>query len=88
MSDIDKEFKDVVNQINAKLAEAAASLKEANRLAQEAGIPALIDSQFVRENLSDEDEEETFEAVIDYIDVSALEHELDTAGWSTSSSYC
>lgn len=87
MSDIDQEFESVVNQINAKLAEAAAAVNEANRLATEAGIPSLIDSQYVRDSLGD-DEQDVFEAVIEYIDVGALEGALDSAGWSTSSSYC
>jgi hypothetical protein len=87
MSDIDKDFEEVVNKINAKLAEAGAAVAEANRLAQEAGIASLTRGEYVCERMSKE-EIETFDAVIDYIDVGPLEGAMESAGWSTSSWYC
>jgi hypothetical protein len=106
MSEIDEQFKATAEAINAKIREAAAALKEANKLAESAGLPSLIYTQWVSEddttmdNLSaeelqalEEDEEWDGEASplkmkIDMIDVSDLEGEMCSAGWSTSSSYC
>jgi len=83
MTDIEKSWEETAKQINAKLQEAAAAVREANRLAAEAGLDCLIHTQWTGEDL-EEDEAEMLED----IDVSDLEDELDQAGWSTSSSYC
>jgi len=106
MSEIDKDFEKVAAQINAKIKEAAAALSEANRLADAAGLPSLIYTQWIGEDDSslddmseedrqrlEEDEEWDGESTplkmkIDMIDVSDLEGEIQSAGWSTSSSYC
>ena len=55
MSKVDTDFNALVDQINAKLQEAANAMAEANRLSGQAGIPALIDSQYVREEMSGTD---------------------------------
>lgn len=119
MSDLDleNEFQKTANAINAKLQEAANALKEANRLAREAKLPALIvtqwnEDQFLDafdkssdeeeedEELDEDSEEEDYDEeeyddpserirdMMEKIDVSPLEAELEDAGWSTSSSYC
>jgi hypothetical protein len=106
MSDLDKDFEKVAQQINAKIKEAAAALSEANRLADAAGLPSLIYTQWIGEDDSslddmseedrqrlEEDEEWDGESTplkmkLDMIDVSDLEGEIQSAGWSTSSSYC
>ena len=49
MSDIEKEFKETSEKINAKIKEVVVALREANRLAQEAGLPSLIYTQFIQE---------------------------------------
>lgn len=102
MSELEQEFDNLVGQINVKLNEAAAALKEANVLREKAGLPALIFSAWLREDawrefrhLEDEDENFDIDARMDEerakyekIDTGALERELGQAGWSTSSSYC
>jgi len=105
MSDLENEFKAIVDQINAKVKEAAAALQEANRLASEAGLPALIYTQWTcddddLDNLSEEElekleadenwdgESTPLKMKIEKIDVSDLENAIESAGWSTSSSYC
>jgi len=92
--DLEKEFATTAAQINVKLQEAAAAIKEATRLSQEFGLKGnLIHTQWTEELDLDIDEEEcdpedTLEAIFDQIDVSGLEGALDNAGWQTSSSYC
>ncbi len=102
MSTLDQDFEKIVKQINTKIREAAKSLIKANELAAKAGLPSLIYTQFIREeiffsnNLKDEPLErkdiedmiEKLEKKLSYIDVSLLEGALDDGGWSTSSSYC
>jgi len=106
MSEIDEQFKAIAEQINAKLKEAAAILREANKLADTALLPSLIYTQWTSEDDStmddlspeelqalEDDEEWDGEASplkmkIDMLDTSALEREINIAGWSTSSSYC
>jgi hypothetical protein len=61
MSELDQDFKDTADKINAKLKEAAEALREANRLAGEAGLPGLIYTQWTSEDdstLDDLSEEE------------------------------
>jgi len=102
MSDLDQDFKKLAVQINAKIKEAAASLKEANELATKAGLPALIFSQMTRDDMHWHNDQEKkplsnhvlgakmdeLEAKMEDIDVGSLENELGNAGWSVSSSYC
>lgn len=87
MSQIDQDFEKVAAQINAKLAEAAAALREANKLREEAGLETLVLSMWVRED-NDRETVEALEEKLDLINVRELERELGCAGWSTSSSYC
>lgn len=104
MSDLDEDFDQVAGRINAKLREAATALKEANRLADEAGLPGLIYTQWTDDDSENEMTDEEREArendpewdgessplkmKMDKIDVDALESAICHAGWSTSSSYC
>lgn len=100
MSDLDKDFQKTVDQINAKLKEAAAALREANRLGDGAGLPGLIWTQWTSENMDlgeDEDELtdderdekiEDLQAKVELIDVSDFEHAMGQCGWSASASYC
>ena len=61
MSELNQDFEQVAAQINAKLKEAASALQEANRLANEAGLPGLIYTQWTSDDdnslddLSDEE---------------------------------
>lgn len=107
MSELDKDFEGLVEQINAKLAQAAAALAEANELRSKAGFDSFIFSVWQREEAyrsiknrieeeenrkpdSEEiyDEIEKLQAQYEKFDVSELEGEMESAGWSTSSSYC
>lgn len=104
MSQLSAEFEQQIEQINAKLAEAAKALSEANALAKAAGYKhGLIDTQYAREyeevvvDLDEDDEgydeaydraSEALEEKYSAIDVSDLEAAMEDAGWSTSSSYC
>lgn len=54
MSDLDKEFDDATKEINIKLAEAAKALNEAAKLAAKIGLPILIKSQFLYDELRSE----------------------------------
>lgn len=61
MSDLDKDFNQIAEQINAKVKEATAALREANRLASEAGLPGIVYTENVAFNdclLDDLSEEE------------------------------
>ena len=49
MSDLDKDFEGLVEQANAKLAEAAKALDEANELRSKAGFDSFIFSVWQRE---------------------------------------
>lgn len=49
MSELDADFDSLVKQINIKLNEAAAALKEANRLREQAGLQSLIYTAWMRE---------------------------------------
>jgi len=102
MSELDKDFEETASLINRKLKEAATALREANRLADEAGLPGLFFSQFTREDmqyrnkyadnpLSEDDLEEKMDEMqekLEHIDVSDIESAMSGAGWNTSSSYC
>ena len=98
MADLEKDFDTVVEQINLKLKEAASAVQEANRLSEEIGLPALISTQWMYDDmraknreLSREEISEKCEALqekLEKINVSELEIALGDGGWSTSSSYC
>ncbi len=83
MSEIDKDFDKVAEQINAKLEEAAKLLQEANKMGQEAGMEYLAGSYYLRDDLSREQCE-----MMDEIDYSPVLRALDVAGWSVSSMKC
>lgn len=62
MSQLSAEFEQTIDQINAKLAEAAKALREANELAKTAGYHhGIINSQYVRELEEVDVNEEDFE---------------------------
>jgi len=86
-STIDEAFQNLASQINRKLKEAASALREANRLKEEAGLETLFFSAYLRDE-HDEEECEELEEKLQLIDVGELEGEMESAGWSTSSSYC
>lgn len=102
MSELNEDFQRVAEDINAKLGEAAEALKEAHRLANDAGLDGLIFTQFSKDDIRrcnqyaepPLDKFELNEKIAqeeqkyELIDVSALEAALGNAGWSTSSSYC
>lgn len=105
MTELDQDFAKVAEQINVKIKEAALALQEANRLANEAGIPSLIYTQWTNDataldDLSEEElkvleaneewdgESTPLKMKIDMLHVSELEGAIESAGWSTSSSYC
>lgn len=102
MTEIDKEFAAVAQQINAKIDEATAALKEANRLREEANVPTLIYTEWLRDNLAQDNRSKgspldkdalndlffEIKEKLNLINVDALESEIGNAGWSTSSSYC
>lgn len=102
MSELNEDFQKVVEQINAKLKEAAEALREANRLGSEAGLDGLIFTQFSKDDIRHsnryaeppldkfqlEDKIAEEEAKYELIDTSDLEAAMGNAGWNTSSSYC
>lgn len=99
MSKINDEFKETALKINAKLAEAAAALREANRLGEDAGLYGLIHTQdsypplfskILSEEIDEEEEDEydVIEDIYNLIDTSPIEKAMRSGGWSTSSSYC
>ena len=102
MSELEQDFEKAAEQINAKIKEAAEALRQANELAEKAGLPSLIYTQYTRDNMlyynrhaesplsKDEINEkcEALEEKLGLIDVGPLEAELGDGGWSTSSSYC
>lgn len=89
MNKLNQEFNDTVEALKVKLQEAAKAMREANELREKANLPTLVMSVWVQDDLSN-DECEELDAKLKplYNDISALESELNDAGWSTSSSYC
>ena len=51
MSELDKDWAETAAKINAKIKEAAEVFAEVNKLAAEAGLPGLIYTQWIRENM-------------------------------------
>lgn len=89
MANLDKDFEKVAKQINTKLKEAAAALKEVNELREEIGLETLVLSTWVREDFYDDRNAlEALEKKLELINVREFERELGYAGWSTSSPYC
>lgn len=102
MSEMEQDFNKVAEQINEKIKEAAASLREANELATKLGLPSLIYTQFSRDEMQWqnrhrevpmepqelEEKLEELQGKLEFIDVGPLEAALGDGGWSTSSSYC
>ena len=75
MSKLDEDFIKAAEQINAKVKEAVSALREANRLASEAGLPALAYTQYVAE----EDDLES----LDEATLKLLEEDEEWDGEST-----
>lgn len=85
MSDLDKEFKVLVKQINQKIKEAGLAMKEANKLVKKAGMPGMtldFAPSMSNEELND------LESKILEINMNPLFDELNKAGWSVSSLNC
>jgi hypothetical protein len=82
---IENEYKELADQINAKIKEAAAAMKEANKLAKDAGFTPLTLDEWKKSNGMDD-----YHGLKDIIEVDPypLFHELDEAGWQTSSIGC
>lgn len=95
-ADLEKDFDAVAVQINAKLKEAAEAIQEANHLAGTVGLPCLIYTEYIQDDLiyrgmdrkEADAKAEELKAQLEKIDVHALEHALGDGGWSISSSYC
>jgi len=85
---LNKEFFETVKLLNAKIAEAVQALKEVDKLALKMGVPTLVDSQYMEDVLSDNQDSDEVRAKLGHIDVSELERAIESLGWSTSSSYC
>lgn len=86
MTDIETDYEELAAQINAKIKEAAAAMKEANKLAKAAGINSLTYDEYG--DSSDDVSEEALEEFRDNINIYPLFNELDQAGWRTSSIGC
>lgn len=84
---LEEQFADTASKINRKLKEASIALKEANRLAKEASLPAIVNAMWLREEL-DGKQLAIVRNKLENIDVSDLESEIEQAGWSTSAAYC
>ena len=89
MSDLEKDFEQVINKINEKIAESAKALQEANKLAKDAGLTSLYnyDSNFYKSNFSKEEIEKKID-LLHSLKFRQLFNELDNAGWSTSNLHC
>lgn len=83
MSDLESEFQEAVDQINAKIKEAAKLLTEARKIGKDAGIDKLTFDRW-----EDSELEEDVEEAMAEIDFGPLLDEMDAAGWSTSSLGC
>jgi chaperonin cofactor prefoldin len=102
MDEIENDFAKVAEEINLKLKEAAKALHEANKLADDAGVPSLFFSQFTRDDMRDSnryadpplskedlnDKMDELEYKLKLINVKEFEREMNQAGWNSSSSYC
>lgn len=102
MSELDQDFESLAAQINVKISEAAKALREANELAEKAGLDGLIFTQWIGDDMRQsnryaekpktkeeiQDALDSLEQKYDLIHVRELESEMGSAGWSTSSSYC
>jgi hypothetical protein len=51
MSELDKDWEEIAAKINFSIKKAAEAFAEVNKLAAEAGLPGLIYTQWIRENL-------------------------------------
>jgi hypothetical protein len=78
-NEIELDFETLAEKINLKIKEAAEAMKEARKLANDAGVDALNLDEY-----GNGEDSELFE----YINISPLFNELDEAGWRTSSIGC
>jgi hypothetical protein len=85
MTDFDKDFSDAIEQINKKIAVAKQALKEANEIAEKNQIEYYAPPHIDYYN---DDDYDAWEELAEQIDWRDLMHELQTAGWSTSSMRC
>lgn len=103
-SSLEEDFEKTAKEINAQVKVAAEAVRKLNELRTKAGLPTLLDTQWLEDSVRWENrrldknemlnEDELDEKVEDIrnklqqINVNELESELNRAGWSTSSSYC
>ena len=85
MSDMETDYTELCEKINAKILEAAAAMKAANKLAKDAGVSSLTYDEY---RYDDEDRNEVPEEILEGVNISPLFNELDKAGWRTSSIGC
>jgi hypothetical protein len=90
MSDLDKDFDKIAEQINAKIQEAAEALKAANELATKAGVRSLHVSDEYWDYISSTitPEQVLWQEVASNVSFVPVIQELNKAGWHTSALDC
>jgi hypothetical protein len=84
MTDMETDYTELCEKINAKILEAAAAMKAANKLAKDAGVSSLTYDEYNDEY----NDEEVPEKILEGVNIYPLFNELDKAGWRTSSIGC
>jgi len=91
MSDLEKQFDDISDELNAKIKEAADALKQVNELAKKHGLKVLHCNPYLGLSdygVIDGDDRTLHSEVIDRLDFYPLLREMDNAGWNSSSFDC
>jgi hypothetical protein len=89
MSDLDKDFDELVKQINEKIRESAKLLEEAIKIADDGGLETLhMHPRSCRYDQLTETEIEKLRLLLEKIDFKPLFNQLDQAGWLSSSLQC
>lgn len=86
MAELDKDFEKLVNEIQAKIDDAARAMKEANDLAEKAGFNGLSHPGEYHGLTQEEYEKQS--AMAEGISIYPLFRQIDKAGWRTSSIGC
>jgi hypothetical protein len=85
-SQIEKDFDEVKDAVNAKLKEAATAIRDAQKIAKTKGLSLMRDggeSHDYRATASIGDTED-----LECLEFDQIENAMDHAGWQTSSWYC